>query len=89
MFYTKSVTSGGCCSENYYKYGKVVKILSLLVTTSTLILLLVMFCDIGKFQEDSKMELEMLDKTEGMEEVMFALIKIFIILHFVIQVKRY
>ena len=89
MFYTKSVTSGGCCSENYYKYEKGVKILSLLVTTSTLILLLVMFCDIGKFQEDSKMELEVLDKTEGMEEVMFALIKIFIIFHFVIQVKRY
>ena len=89
MFYTKSVTSGGCCAENYYKYGQVVKILSLLMTTSTLILLLVIFCNIGKFQEDSQMELEVSDKTEGMENVMFALIKVFILIHFVIQVKRY
>ena len=89
MFYTKSVTSGGCCSENYYKYGTVVKILSLLMTTSRLILLLVIFCDIGKFQEDSKMESEVLDKTEQMEDVMFSLIQVCILIHFVIQVKRY
>ena len=84
MFYSKSVTSGGCCSENNYKYGQVSKILSLLMTTSTLILLLIIFCDIGKYQKDFVSEVG--DKHES-EDVTLALVKIFILLHFVIQVN--
>ena len=85
MFFTKSVTSGGCCSENNYKYGHVIKILSLLMTTSTLILLLIIFCDIGKYQKDFESEVD--NKHEGSKDVTLALVKGFILLHFVIQVN--
>ena len=83
MFFTKSVTSGGCCSESNYKYSYVVKILSLLMTTSSLILLLIIFCDIEKPQEDFEKDIH----SERTENVTITLIQVFTLLYFVIQVK--
>ena len=51
MFLYKSYVSAGFCSNNHYKYGQVAGILSLLVTTSTLVLLLITVCDVGKGEE--------------------------------------
>ena len=85
MFFTKSVTSGGCCSENNYKYGYAVKILSLLMTISSLILLLIIFCDIGKPQGDFAKEGD--TKPEQIENATITLIQVFTLLNFVIQVK--
>ena len=85
MFFAKSVTSGGCCSESNYKYGYVVKILSSLMTTSSLILLLIIFCDIGKRQEDFEKEGDI--HPERKENVTITLIQVFTLLYFVIQVK--
>ena len=51
MFLYKSYVSSGFCSNNHYKYGQVAAILSLLITTSTLVLLLITVCDVGKGEE--------------------------------------
>ena len=51
MFLYKSYVSSGFCSSNHYKYGQVAAILSLLITTSTLVLLLITVCDVGKGEE--------------------------------------
>ena len=50
MFLYKSYVSAG--SSNHYKYGQVAAILSLLLTTSTLVLLLITVCDVGKGEEN-------------------------------------
>merc|ERR1712128_173657 len=47
----KSYSSSGLCPETYYKYGQVVAILSLLLSTSTLLLLLITLVDVGKGDE--------------------------------------
>ena len=85
MFFTKSVTSGGCCSENNYKYGYAVKILSLMMTTSSLILLLIIFCDIGKPQEDFELAGDI--NHERVENVTITLIQVFTLLNSIIQVS--
>ena len=85
MFFTKSVTSGGCCFENNYKYGYAVKILSLLMTTSSLILLLIIFCDIGKPQEDFELAVDI--NHEQMENVTITLIQVLTLLNSIIQVN--
>jgi len=47
----KSYSSSGLCPDTYYKYGQVVAILSLLLSTSTLLLLLITLVDVGKGEE--------------------------------------
>lgn len=47
----KSYSSSGLCHTTYYKYGQVVAILSLLLSTSTLLLLLITLVDVGKGEE--------------------------------------
>ena len=47
----KSYSSSGLCPETYYKYGQVVAILSLLLSTSTLLLLLITLVDVGKGED--------------------------------------
>ena len=51
MLLYKSYVSSGFCSSNHYQYGQVAAILSLLITTSTLVLLLITICDVGKGEE--------------------------------------
>jgi len=47
----KSYSSSGLCPDTYYKYGQVVAILSLLLSTSTLLLLLITLVDVGKGED--------------------------------------
>ena len=49
--FPESLTSAGHCAQNYYKYGQVISILSLLLTTSSLVLLLITVVDVGRSHE--------------------------------------
>jgi len=88
MLLHKSYTSPGCCSENFYKYGQVVKILSVLVTSSNLMLLVITVWDVdvgranhqtfktGTFQEERSLIL-------GIKAVSILYISLQIILLFI------
>ena len=86
MFYQKSYVSGGFCSETYYKFGQVVNILSLLMTTSTLILLLITFCDVGRSHVKLK-EGNADNGPDNTEEDILSVIKVFTLLYIVIQAR--
>ena len=82
--FNKSYSSSGLCPSTYYKYGQVVAILSLLLSTSTLLLLLITLVDVGK--GDEQQSAMVISSNHHMENQMMKTIKAVTIFYISLQV---